>query len=108
MTPEGKLVDYLSRKAKASGFVVRKLSYEGRRGAPDRLILAPGVAYFVEVKAPGKKLRPEQERELKLLRDAGLRAYWVATTGGVEMLLAMLRSESIRASKRSGDEKAEE
>lgn len=41
MTPEGNLVAYLCKRAKAEGFRVRKLSYEGRHGAPDRLILAP-------------------------------------------------------------------
>ena len=58
MTPEGKLVAYLCKRAKAEGFRVRKLSYEGRHGAPDRLILAPGAAVFVEVNAPAAAAPP--------------------------------------------------
>lgn len=71
MTPEGNLVAYLCKRAKAEGFRVRKLSYEGRHGAPDRLILAPGAAVFVEVKAPGQRPRPEQTRELAIFNDSG-------------------------------------
>lgn len=42
------------------------------RGLPDRLVLLPGgKILFVELKAPGKKPRPEQLRVHKLLRELG-------------------------------------
>lgn len=97
MTPEGKIVAYLTKQAKAKGFAVRKLSYEGRHGAPDRLILAPGVAYFVEVKAPGMKPRPEQEREMKVLTAAALNVIWLSSQKEVDYFLTGLEMESFFA-----------
>ena len=44
----------------------------GWSGAPDRLCLFPGgKASFVEVKAPGEKPRPLQERRAEQLRMMG-------------------------------------
>ena len=96
MTPEGNLVAYLCKRAKAEGFRVRKLSYEGRHGAPDRLILAPGAAVFVEVKAPGQQPRPEQTRELAIFNDSGLQACWVASKEDIDSVLTEL---SLRLSR---------
>lgn len=97
MTPEGKLVAYLVKRATAEGFRVRKLSYEGRRGAPDRLILAPGAAAFMEVKAPGEKPRPEQVRELAILNSAGLHACWVDSKEAIDSVLTELDLRSWRS-----------
>jgi hypothetical protein len=48
---------------------VRKLHYVGRKGAPDRMIFFPsGRVLFIEFKAPGKKPRPDQVREIDRLR----------------------------------------
>ena len=52
MTPEGKIVQYIIKKSKEAGGTTRKLSYEGRIGAPDRLVLLPGIAFFIEAKRP--------------------------------------------------------
>ena len=64
MTPEGKIAAHLVKRCKEYGFHQRKLSYEARRGAPDRMIIADCVIVFVELKAPGQKPRIEQRREL--------------------------------------------
>ena len=71
MTPEGKIAAHLVKRCREYGFHQRKLSYEGRRGAPDRMIIAGTYVIFVELKAPGQKPRPEQRRELDLLERAG-------------------------------------
>lgn len=43
-----------------------KFTSPGRRGVPDRLVLLPcGCVRFVELKAPGKKPRPDQVRMFK-------------------------------------------
>ncbi len=97
MTPEGVLVAYLVKQAKAEGFRIRKLSYEGRRGAPDRLILAPGASLFVEVKAPGEKPRPEQLREIDLLLRSGLAATWVSSKDEIDKELNRLSLRSWEA-----------
>jgi hypothetical protein len=41
MTPEGKIQAYGMAELKKRGCLVRKISYEGRRGCPDHLVLAP-------------------------------------------------------------------
>ena len=73
---------YLCRAVKKAGGEVRKMRWIGRRGAPDRFVLlsSPFLAIlgriptnylWVELKAPGKHLRPEQEREIAKLRKVG-------------------------------------
>lgn len=53
---------YFVRKVKEFGGEVRKVKWLGRRGAPDRVVFLNGT-YWVELKAPGEKPRPEQLRE---------------------------------------------
>ena len=62
------------RRAKARGFLYRKVQWIGRRGAPDRLFSRADTGpFFVEFKKPGGTLDPHQVREIKRLRDAGFR-----------------------------------
>jgi len=63
--------------AKTAGFLVRKLQWIGRRGAPDRLFSHPiHGTFLVEFKAPGKEPTAQQFREIKRLRDSGIDAVW--------------------------------
>jgi hypothetical protein len=71
MTPEAKVVQRIKALVKSYGGEVRKVEWSGRRCAPDLLVLMPGHHFFVEVKAPGEKPRPEQVREHERLRVAG-------------------------------------
>lgn len=71
MTPEGKLAAYFVRRCKELGVAQRKIHYEGRRGAPDRMVLDEDCIGFIELKAPGKKARPEQVAEINALIAAG-------------------------------------
>lgn len=49
-----------------------KLTSPGFDGLPDRLVLLPnGKIGFVEVKAPGKKLRPLQQKRKQQLESLG-------------------------------------
>lgn len=40
-TPEGKIQEYGNTQLKARGCLVRKIAYEGRRGAPDTMVGVP-------------------------------------------------------------------
>ena len=52
---EGKLV----RAVKKAGGLAIKFASPGQSGMPDRLVILPtGCVAFVEVKAPGGKVRP--------------------------------------------------
>lgn len=57
---------------KAEGGMCPKLISPGTDGMPDRMVLLPEARIgFVEVKAPGQKPRPLQERRHAQLRDLG-------------------------------------
>lgn len=83
---ESEIEAYLVKRVKELGGDTRKLKWIGRRGAPDRFVMLYG-GFFVELKAPGEKLRPEQEREHAFLRDNGVEVYVVDTIEGVDELL---------------------
>ena len=69
---EAVIEDYLVKQVKIAGGIARKLVWIGCVGAPDRLVLLPpNHLVFVELKAPGKKPRPTQVLQIKLLRNYG-------------------------------------
>ena len=45
-TPEGAVVGYGRKRLVEKGCLVRKISYEGRRGCPDQLVLVPKRTFF--------------------------------------------------------------
>ena len=62
----------LVRAVKAVGGMCPKLISPGTDGMPDRMVLLPEARIgFVEVKTPGQKPRPLQERRHAQLRDLG-------------------------------------
>ncbi len=64
----------LVKAVKAEGGMCPKLVSPGTDGMPDRMVLLPGACMgFVEVKAPGKKPRPLQEKRHRQLRDLGFK-----------------------------------
>ncbi|MBR2307184.1 MAG: VRR-NUC domain-containing protein [Fibrobacter sp.] len=70
-TPEHSVAQALVRAAADAGLLIRKLRWEGRIGAPDYVILASGMAFFVETKAPGEKPRLSQLAEFARLEKCG-------------------------------------
>lgn len=79
----------LVKMTKLMGGIALKLVSPGFDGMPDRLVLMPkGKCGFVEVKAPGKKLRPLQEARHRLLRDLGFKVY---TLDGMEQIERILK-----------------
>ena len=69
---EGKL----AKAVRQLGGMCPKLVCPGFDGMPDRLVLLPGGRIaFVEVKAPGRKPRPLQEKRHKQLRELGFPVY---------------------------------
>ena len=77
----------LTTEAKKRGGLAVKFVSPGFDGVPDRLVLFPGGrAAFVELKTPGKKMRPLQVRRAEQLRALGFSVYCVDRTdmiGGV-------------------------
>lgn len=92
MTPEGKVKEHLKKAIQKVGGTLRKLSYEGRAGAPDWLVLFPalGLFWMVELKAPGKKPTEHQLREHDVLRRSGIHVHVV---DGTEAIARMMEEE---------------
>jgi hypothetical protein len=73
-TVEQKLV----AAVKSMGGLSPKFTSPGLDGMPDRLVLLPdGKMAFVELKAPGKTLRPLQVRRKRQLEALGFQVYCV-------------------------------
>lgn len=96
-TPEGKIEDYFVEQCEANGALVRKLSYIGRRGAPDRMVVWPASFEgsdwdakidFVELKAPGQRPDPHQEREHERLRALGCNVFVIDSKEAVDRYIA--------------------
>ena len=83
-TIETKLV----QAVRAKGGLAPKFTSPGFDGVPDRLILLPGgKVAFIELKAPGKTLRPLQVRRKRQLEALGFSVYCI---DGVEQIGGIL------------------
>lgn len=68
---ESEIEGYLVRRIKALGGEIRKVKWVGRRGAPDRRVMLKGCCMWIELKAPGEKVKPHQAREHERMRANG-------------------------------------
>lgn len=104
MTPEGEIQYYAMAKLKAKGCLVRKISYEGRRGCPDLLVLVPerdyndwrplyleNQALFLEIKKDEQtKPDPHQQREHERMRAVGADVRTIGSKAQVDALVKEL------------------
>ena len=109
-TPEGEVQAYGAEQLKKHGCLVRKISYEGRRGCPDQLVLVPErrhVAFhrpavktavilgagvlFIEYKK-AKNIEPEshQLREHERMRAVGADVRVIGSKEQVDALIKEL------------------
>jgi hypothetical protein len=73
MGVEAVLEELTCDRAKERGWKHRKVSWVGRRGAPDHFFGKAGVgAFFVEFKKPKEQPTPIQRREIEFMRQCGL------------------------------------
>ena len=74
---------------KNMGGIAPKFVSPGFDGVPDRIVLLPvGRIAFIELKAPGKKMRPLQVRRKRQLEELGFSVYCI---DGVEQIDEVLR-----------------
>jgi len=77
---------------KMGGRAVKFIS-PGFDGMPDRLVLLPGgKCGFVEVKAPGKKMRALQRVRHEMLRAMGFKAYVLDAKEQIEEIINDIHS----------------
>lgn len=87
MKTEAKLEAALVRECKRRGLYCRKFASPAHAGVPDRIIAGHGKVLFLELKSPGNKPTPLQQRELDELKRLGMVAAWTDTFEGVVSLL---------------------
>lgn len=56
-------------------WLVRKVSWIGRRAAPDRLFAQRGRVVLIEFKRPGEGATLQQKREHRRFREAGIEVH---------------------------------
>lgn len=79
----------LVRAVKERGGIAPKFVSPGLDGVPDRIVLLPmGRMAFVELKAPGKKMRPLQVKRKTQLEALGFLVYCV---DGIEQIEEVLK-----------------
>ncbi len=88
---ESKVEEYLHQRAKDLGGSYRRVSWIGRNGANDDLILLPLQKrhMLVECKRPKKTATEAQAREHDRLRDAGFEVYVVSTFQEIDAILPL-------------------
>lgn len=85
---ESSLEKRLRLAVKKSGGKAYKFTSPGRSGMPDRLILKPGgQALFVEMKAPGKPLKPLQEKRSLELAVLGFKYYKIDSLDDIQKFI---------------------
>lgn len=109
-TPEGAVVEYGRKRLVEKGCLVRKISYEGRRGCPDQLVLVPKVPFgckepeegyawmwypprtiFIEYKKDeNTEPEPHQLREHSRMRDVGADVRVIGSRAEVDALIEEL------------------
>lgn len=84
----------LKKEIQKIGGKALKFVSPGVAGVPDRIVLMPGgLIIFVELKAPGKKLRAMQEYRAKELRALGFRVECIDSIEQIKELILSLKNK---------------
>ena len=90
---------YIEQKLVATvknmGGIAPKLVSPGFNGMPDRLVLLPmGRIAFIELKAPGKMMRPLQERRKRQLDALGFLVYCIDSVEQIDEVLEAMGGDA--------------
>jgi hypothetical protein len=78
----------LKKEIEKIGGKALKFVSPGMSGMPDRIVLLPdGKIFFIELKAPGKKLRALQEYRAKELRTLGFKVKVIDSIEGIDLFI---------------------
>ena len=64
-------------EVKKRGGIAWKFTSPGTDGVPDRIVIFPGFVCFAELKAPGRKMRPLQEKRRRDIERLGIRVFCI-------------------------------
>jgi hypothetical protein len=87
--PEAKIENHLIAVVKRCGGDTRKITYQGRKGALDRMCVLPnGRLVFAECKAPGETPTALQQEELTWLRSMSCEAVFFDSKEDIDAYFA--------------------
>ncbi len=90
---EKEIEQKLTKMAKSMGGIALKFISPGHDGVPDRLVLlSGGKIAFVELKAPGKKMRPLQVKRKRQLESLGFLVYCIDSLEQIGGILDEIRT----------------
>jgi len=90
---EKTIEEKLVKAVKSMGGIALKISSANYDGMPDRLVLlTDGKLAFIELKAPGKKLRPLQEKRKRQLEALGFLVFCIDGIDQIGGILDEIRS----------------
>lgn len=91
---ESELEKYLVKEIKRIGGQAPKWVSPGNRGVQDRIVILPGGrTIYVEMKAPGKQLKPLQVRWAKILRNMGHQVYKIDSVKDIDRFITEVSQE---------------
>lgn len=90
VTKESTVERYLVQRVTQYGGMIRKVVFLGHRGAPDRVVIFPGVLVWVELKRATGVISAMQDREHARLRVMGQRVEMPRTKHEVDRLVEEL------------------
>lgn len=83
----------LTRAVARHGGIAWKFVSPGTAGVPDRIVLLPGgKTGFIELKAPGKKPRPLQERRMSQIKELGIPVFVIDNISQIEWVIREIQS----------------
>ena len=88
--PEGRVENYLVKRAKQENFLHYKFTSPSTNGVPDRIIIGHGMTIFIELKAPGETPRKLQNVVIADMKAHGAEVYVIDTKEGIDELFASL------------------
>ena len=84
----------LKSAVKNMGGIAFKFTAPGINGVPDRLVLLPhGKIAFIELKAPGTKMRPLQVRRKRQLERLGFLVYCIDSIDQIGGVLDAIKNQ---------------
>lgn len=86
---EGKIQRKIILMAERLGWYAVKILQTNKNGFPDLMLLKSGDIIFIEVKQPGKKMRPLQEYRKSEIEKAGFKHYVMTDESHLGKLLLL-------------------
>lgn len=87
----------LVREVRKMGGMAYKFVSPGNTGVPDRIVILPGVITFIELKTETGRLSPGQKKQIRKLKDLGMKVVVLHGMKELEEFLNEIRPAPVPA-----------